>query len=320
MRFELSICIVWYTQSALSNVCKCRFNNNLLTYIKKNMKTTGVLLGIILTIGSVGSAIAKDHEGCALVYSGTASMEGLNRATYLKTGEYKKLDTELEGLLSEHVKGRRADLFLTRDVVELLAMVHGEEGTLTDWVEKNPNSFFANLANGSYHTNRGSNLRGTNAASKTKASQFSAMKEEHLIAEKYLNAALKLKPNSALPYAGLIAIAANQSGNASADKLFKAALQADPKSLSARVSATSYLSPRWGGSLEQLDGILAEAAAAKLPEPHLYYLKYNATVEKASHFEVIAKDKKSAYLNYKEALAMCSNSSGAPSGMARTVR
>jgi hypothetical protein len=211
-------------------------------------------------------------------------------------------------------------LFIVRDIAELLTMVHGEEGMLVDWVEKNPNSFFANLANGSYHANRASNSRGTNFASKTTASQFSAMKEEHLIAEKYLNAALKLKPNSALPYGGLIAIAANQSGNASVDKLFKAALQADPKNLSARVTATSYLSPRWGGSLEQLDGILAEATAAKLPEPHLYYLKYNATVEKASHYEVIAKDKKTAYMNYKEALAMCSNSSGAPSGMARTVR
>lgn len=284
------------------------------------MKTTHLLLTVILAMGSLGYANAKDHEGCALVYSGTASMEGFNRSTFLKTGEYKKLESDFEGLLIEHNKGRRSDLFIIRDITELLALINGAEGTLADWVEKNPNSFFANLANGIYHTNRGSNLRGSSFASKTQNSQFSAMKEAHLVAEKYLNAARKLKPNSALPYSSLIVIAANQSGNVNVDAHLKAAIQADPKNLSARVSATSYLSPRWGGSLEQLDGILVEATAAKLPDAHLHYLKYNATIEKASHYEVVEKDKKTAYLNYKEAFTMCSNSSGAPSGMARTVR
>ena len=94
---------------------------------------------------SSGSAAAKEPAGCELVYSGTATMEGSNRAKYLKIGDYQKLDASLEKQWVEHKKGRRSDLMITRDLYELVQLSGRDLSLFQEWAEKNPNSFFANL-------------------------------------------------------------------------------------------------------------------------------------------------------------------------------
>jgi hypothetical protein len=144
------------------------------------------------------------------------------------------------------------------------------------------------------------------------------MQEIQQRATRYLDAARKIRPESALPYSSLIVMAATQEGSAGVAPLLQAANKVDSKNLSARVAAMSYLEPRWGGSFELVEGVVTDARMARLPEGHIHYLRYNLVMTKASHAESIARDKPAARLLYREALRMCGNSEGAEAGMGRT--
>ena len=131
--------------------------------------------------------------------------------------------------------------------------------------------------------------------------------------------AMALDARSALPQAVMFGVAAGsgQAGGRSTAQWLAAANQADPKNLAARVQAVNYLSPRWGGSFEQLDEMTAQAASVLTPAA-AHYLKYNVVLARASHAEVIEKDTPAAQALYKQAQGMCANSSVAREGAVRT--
>ena len=267
---------------------------------------------------SSGSAAAKEPAGCELVYSGTATMEGSNRAKYLKVGDYQKLDADLEKQWAEHKKGRRSDLMITRDLYELLQMSGRDLSLFQEWAESSPGSFFANLAYGSHLMEKANEARGNEAASRTSKRQLAAMHEIQQRALRYVEAARKLKPDSALPYVDIMVMAATREGSAAVATVLQTANKVDPKNLSARVAAMDYLEPRWGGSFDLVEGVVTEAQQARLPEGQINYLRYNLVMTKAGHFESIARDKPAARQLYREALRMCGNSEGAESGIGRT--
>lgn len=247
-------------------------------------------------------------------------MAGVDRAKYLKIGDYQKLDADLEKLWSEHKKGRRSDLMITRDLYELVQMSGRDLSLFKEWAEKSPNSFFANLAYGSYLTEEANTARGFESASRTSQRRLAAMRDIQQRATRHLDAARKIRPDSALPYASLIVMAATQDGSAGVQPLLQAANKLDSKNLSARVAAMSYLDPRWGGSFELVDGVVTEAQQARLPDGQIHYLRYNLTMVKASHAESITRDKPAARQLYRDALRMCGNSEGAEAGIGRTGR
>ena len=269
---------------------------------------------------SAGGAAAKEPAGCELVYTGTATMAGSARAKYLKIGDYQKLDADLEKQWTEHKKGRRSDLMITRDLYELVQLSGRDLSLFQEWAEKNPNSFFANLAYGSYLTEEANTARGFESASRTSQRQLAAMRDIQQRATRHLDAARKIRPDSALPYASLIVMAATQEGSAGVQPLVQAANKLDPKNLSARVAAMSYLDPRWGGSFDLVDAVVTEAQQARLPDGQIHYLRYNLTMVKASHAESIARDKPAARQLFRDALRMCGNSEGAEAGIGRTGR
>lgn len=267
---------------------------------------------------SAGGVAAKEPAGCELVYSGTASMDGSERAQYLQVGDYQKLDASLEKQLVEHKKGRRSDLMITRDLYELMQLSGRDLSLFQEWADKNPRSFFANLAYGAYLAEEANTARGSESAARTSQRQIAAMRDIQQRAARYLEVARKIRPDSAVPYASLIVMAATQEGSAGVLPLLQAANKFDPKNLSARVAAMSYLDPRWGGSFELVEGVVTEAQQARLPEGQINYLRYHLTMIKASHAESIARDKPAARQLYRDALRMCGNSEGAEAGIGRT--
>lgn len=193
------------------------------------MKYSLLLSCAVALVVSVGGAAAKEPAGCDLVYSGTATMEGANRAKYLKIGEYQKLDASLEKQWTEHKKGRRSDLMITRDLYELVQMSGRDLSLFQEWAEKNPNSFFANLAYGSYLTEEANTARGFESASRTSQRQMAAMRDIQQRATRHLDAARKIRPDAALPYTSLIVMAATREGSAGVTPLLQAANKVDPR-------------------------------------------------------------------------------------------
>jgi len=274
------------------------------------------LAGFTLTF----TAHAKMPAGCELVYNGTASMAGEQRTKYLQIGDYAKLDAELEALWREHQKGRRSDLMIVRDLYEMFQMSGRDITLLKEWAEKSPGSFFANLAYGGQLMEQAHQARGNQSAARTSKQQLAGMQSIQQRGMQYLEAARKLKPDSALPFSGLIVMAGSSEGSSAVMPVLQAANKADPKNLSARVAAMNYLEPRWGGSMELVEGVVTEAQQARLPEGQINYLRFNLIMTKAGHQETIVRDKEAARGFYREALRMCNNSENAEAGLQRSGR
>lgn len=276
-------------------------------------------LHVAIACGVAAAWSVVQAAPCALVPSGDATLEGVQRAELLRNGDFVKLEAELDRALKQAGKGGRTDLHVLRDLVDL-HQLSGRDISLTQaWVELRPQSFFAQLAMGLAYAEQSTYARGERSAAQTSGGQMSEMQRLNQLAEKHLRQAAQLNPRSALPYNGLLQIAAQEgrSGEAGVQQQLQAANRADPANLGARSAAVRYLAPRWGGSFEQLDAMVQDAKP-RLPADQWHYLSYNVVLEKASHAEVIERDKQAAAALYREALEMCSNSQVARQGLGRT--
>jgi hypothetical protein len=286
--------------------------------IINKVQRTGIKLAAAAL--ALGTAMAQVQAAqCPLVPDGKASMEGSLRAQLLRNGQFEKLERELEQLQKKNLGSDGGDLLTLRSILELQQLSGQEENLMRMWVGERPQSFFAQLNAGAFYANQASHFRGDKAASQVSRGQMSKMQQLHEKAIGHLQAALKLDPRSALPQGTLIGIAANEGKAAgqTAQHWLQAANQADPKNLAARINATSYLSPRWGGSFELLDEMVQQANKSLLAQS-AHYLQYNVLMAKASHHEVIEKSKSKAHALFKQAQAMCENSPTARDAVIRT--
>jgi len=83
------------------------------------------------------------------------------------------------------------------------------------------------------------------------------------------------------------------------------------------ISAINYLSSRWDGVYEFLDDFTAQKAKA-VSQASAHYFPYNLVLNKASHYEVVEKDKVKAQVLFKQAHGMYDKSQAARDGILRT--
>lgn len=261
------------------------------------------------------------HAGqCSLVPSGVANIEETERADLLSDFKFQDLEKELAKQHKKNIASEGKDLLTLRDIVGLQQFAR-EENLMRMWVDQQPQSFFAQLNAGVFYGNKAFAARGNSAAINVNSSQWRVAKKLSETAQTYLTKAMTLEPRSALPHAMMIGLAAieNQAGGRTAEQWLQAANQIDPKNLAARINAINYLSPRWGGSYEMLEQMVAQAGQS-LPAASVNYLQYNLVFEKASYQEGIKKDNTKAQALYKQAKSMCENSEAALSGISRTYQ
>jgi hypothetical protein len=65
---------------------------------------------------------------------------------------------------------------------------------------------------------------------------------------------------------------------------------------------------------------MVQQAESALPAQDIHYLRYNIMMARASHEEVIAKNKQKAHELFKQAKDMCENSETAQAGVIRNYQ
>jgi hypothetical protein len=270
-------------------------------------------------VASLWVAAAAQAAPCPLIPGEQASIEEVARAELLSEFKYDELDQALARQHKQNLASAGGDLLTLRDIVGLQQMAMREDNLMRMWADQQPTSFFAQLNAGIFYANKAFDARGNGGAANVSRNQWSNARKLSEVAQPYLHKAMALDARSALPQSALMGLAAmdSQAGGRTAAQWLQAAEQADPRSMAARINAIRYLSPRWGGSFEQLDQMLAQAGKV-LPAASTTYLQYNLLLDKASHHEVIARDKAAAHALYKQARDMCDNSETARAGMVRT--
>lgn len=227
--------------------------------------------------------------------------------TLLKEQQFAAIEDEMSDKLSRYERGQYSDLAIFWDIDNAAVAEPELEPFLKAWLKAKPKSFFAHLFVGQYYSNLGYAKRGTKMISGTSSEQLDAMKTEHAKARTALQIAEKLRPQSALPIAGLIQIDKSFEGVDNTHKLLKRANQMDPKNTAARAAAIYALPPKWGGSIKALDGVVQQAEQAQLAEPKLRFLRYSVDMQKGDHFGYITKEKTKAIPYWRSATQLCTS-------------
>jgi tetratricopeptide (TPR) repeat protein len=179
------------------------------------------------------------------------------------------------------------------------------EPLLDEWVRTSQSSFMALLVRGKYHASVGWKKRGTRFSDQTSQDQIDAMGESFKKAWPDFVASSKKQPQSVLPYPELMQIASAMGDSSEVPDILARANGVAPKNLIARLMAIKRLSPRWGGSFEATDKILAQARIEKLNPTDLRRLEYATLQIKAAHFKDVEKRPLEALPYYTQAAKVC---------------
>jgi hypothetical protein len=279
---------------------------------------TSITAFIVKSVFCMATAVNAQAGQCPLISVSTKAQS--NEAMQLfNEGEFLQLEAMLEKQHQINIASDGGDWLTIGSINGLFKPGFKTESLVLVWANQQQKSFFAQLTVGAFYVNQAGLARGSKFASETSQSQFKEMARLHAVAVGYLQKAMQLEPGSALPQSAMMTIAARgrKAAGKNAEQWLQAAIQADPKTMAARVNATSFLTPRWGGSLELLDQMVLQAEES-LPAGSAHFLEYRVTMEKARHEESITKNESSAHTLYKRAKEMCMNSEEAQRGINRT--
>jgi tetratricopeptide (TPR) repeat protein len=221
---------------------------------------------------------------------------------------FEAVEDEIADKLRRYERREYSDLDVYGTINRAMVGDMAAEPLLTQWVNEQPRSFVARLLRAAHHVNAGYSRRGNKMADQTSAEQFQAMELAFRSAAGDLRAAMDLRPNSALPHAWAIQIARSVAGPEAVQTLLAEATRVDPRHSAARYAVIWGLEPRWGGSFEHLDALVADIGASALPEPRRRYLRYMVEMRKGAHFQDITREKTKAGAHYRQAGRICASS------------
>ncbi|MGB5851663.1 MAG: DUF4034 domain-containing protein [Rhodanobacter sp.] len=145
--------------------------------------------------------------------------------------------------------------------------------TLDAWKRDSPRSAFAWAASGTAYVAMAWRARGTAYIRDTPADQIEAMDRLLAQADNDLRHAIALDPQVTPAHHALIRAGRLGFGEAYTDAAIRAGLAAAPDNFSIYVDAIAAREPKWGGSLEAMDRLAAQAQAHAAANPLLKILR-----------------------------------------------
>jgi len=220
------------------------------------------------------------------VPAATPTEEPLRAA--LAAGDLKSAETLAQSLEKDYVAGNlNGDEYTNRlrDILPEKAP-RNWESYLQKWRASNPSSYIASFTLGIFYENVAVQLRGFKYANETTPDQLAGYHEYQEKAQAELESSLHLSTKPYPTYCELIPTAT--SDNQKRATYFKAALQIDPYSLCAWHKYLIQAGPRWGGSTEQMQSLVAQARKSQLRESekrHLSAIEYTIQAEDATELK-----------------------------------
>ncbi len=172
--------------------------------------------------------------------------------TLLKSKKFEKLNAILEGYKKT----------LSKDDFIVISRVYFEiddprlEDAFNGWADRFPTDYQPYLARGIYYFKKGLESRGGRWASETSAAQFAGMERYYAMANKDFEKALNLKKDITVPCYYFIRIKRSSSDDIITEgmpQILAKGLAIDPSSFILRSVYLLSITPRWGGSYEEMD-------------------------------------------------------------------
>jgi TPR repeat protein len=141
------------------------------------------------------------------------------------------------------------------------------------WALAKPQSYAGHFVLGQMYFWIASDSRGSKSSRETSESQFAEMKRYLLMAREVQIKALSLEGKPYSSYRALVAIAGMSGDHRAAADALNSAIQIDPDAVDAYLLYFYYNSPRWGGSYEHLEDVLAYARTTKISQKNVGILE-----------------------------------------------
>lgn len=186
-------------------------------------------------------------------------------AALIEKRDYVELERTLGGYQRDFEKDPKGSRRVENVFRVFGKIPRGAEQTLDEWVQKDPSSYVAALARGSFYLSQGIEARGTGFVGDTSAESIEAMRAYFRKASADLERSLGLSAKPYLSRRGLMTIAL-YAGNSDSEKIqYEEAAKLAPASVETRLAYMRSLEPRWGGSYAAMQAFVAASRAALDP-------------------------------------------------------
>ena len=207
--------------------------------------------------------IASDKPDAWGVPTRTANKLVLRRMLFER--RFVELATALEGLQAMSDADCQLEL-VGLDAFEAFQSADPNlEPLLNEFVTSSPNSYAPLLARGSYGVARAWAGRGNALASKTTEAQWKAMRDAMEVASKDLETSLEMHPTLTARRSLMQFNSMTSTTEAPGEGQLELGLKQCPGSLQMHIKAIMALTPRWGGSYEEMKAYAANAPVSVNP-------------------------------------------------------
>jgi len=222
-------------------------------------------------------------------------------------GDFDSIAARLESQYALRADPMAAHTY-TRSLQVCADIHHGDDpeaklAILDAWVAARPNDYRARLVRGKFLTDYAWYHRG-NGWGNTVAPESRQLFQSYLQrAKQELESAHQMNPGDPNASASLITVAKGLGlGRRAVEGYFRDAMTADPYCLTAHYRRMEARLPKWGGSWEEVDAIVAESDGGSVHFPLLGIVRRYAQKEMASRGEhyAAALEERSIYLEWAE--------------------
>lgn len=178
----------------------------------------------------------------------------------IQTGHAEELDRKLAAAM--HAQSSQPDAQGALDRTFNIDFRNGSEETralIDAWKRQLPASPFALAASGTAYVQMAQEMRGSDYARKTPQSSFESMGRLLELARADLDKAAALQPNLTAAYTAMIYAATLESDGSYAMSAAKRGLAADPANYTIYARLVWMAQPKWGGTVEDMQRIIASA-------------------------------------------------------------
>jgi tetratricopeptide (TPR) repeat protein len=200
----------------------------------------------------------------------TASRRKFSDAvTQLCSGNIENVERRFSGLQSDFEKGKVTEYELFDAYKAFYQQEDRYRPQFDSWIKAYPSSASAYLARGTYYRKLGDFRRGTQYVPEVPNEDLNYMEQMHALATRDLETSVRLNPKSYLAILQLLNIAQFDGDEAAARRYLNVGNEILPSNFMVRARYLITLTPKWGGSYEQMDKFIAECKSQGVPQGKL---------------------------------------------------
>ena len=250
-------------------------------------------------------AMALAH-GLLLLPAARAEQE-ISLREELHRGNFAEVERRLYVVQASYEAGRISDVQLRDAYRPLYDLDAPLVDKLKSWARIRPNSYAAHLLLGVHFKHLGDVARGGDFIGKTPDAAIAEMDRQHQLAMKEFRSSVSLTTKPYVSWFLMLGIA--QDEGTAAEKLYilGQAVRLDPVAELVRVRYMTTLTPRWGGSLPQMEAFIVRCQREGVPDRVVRELQAIEEDNEGSDLED-AGDDRGAHEHFEKALALASGS------------